>query len=154
MLNRELLRSYYFALENIRKLFPAMADQKWDKHEDTISVWYKELVALDCNDWELTQVMGRVLYHLFACDCTVIPTAEEQFKESVDKLDIVSEEHRQLLADSIAHEVKKGGYDWFSKFAGTRYLDTFAHLYQHLLAVRRGLPTTYCPFKVQKNVAH
>ncbi len=124
-----------------------MAERKWDRHEETIALWYKYLHEEDCNDWEITQVFGRIILHLFSCDCTVIPTEKERFNESLSLLDTVPEKDKEILARSIADEMKTGTYDWFAKFAGTRYLDTYAHIHGHLLAVRRGLPPAYCPFK-------
>lgn len=153
MLNKELLRGYYFALEEIKKLFPAMADKKWDRHEETIDAWYNTLNEYGCNDWELSQIIGRVIYHLFSCDCTIIPTADKRYNDSLKTIDIVPDEFKETLANSIAQEVKADTYDWFTKYAGERYLDTIAHLLNHLDSVRRGNPPTFCPFKDKKRVA-
>ena len=147
MLDKDLLRRYYFAIEDIKKLFPAMAEHEWERHEETLALWYDHLVELDCNDWELTQVIGRIILHLFSCDCGTIPKPEEWYRESLETLDRIPEQHKEAVANSIAEELKSGREEWFKKFAGTKYLETYASMHHHLIAVRRGLPPTFCPFK-------
>jgi hypothetical protein len=143
-MDKNIFMDYCRILEVIQKDFPAFKVIGSKYKEETLDLWFDLLSEENITNFEFNSVFGRIIYHMFNCNCQIIPESGEVFDKSVKLME--TSNNREDIVNAIITDIKYGTHEWYDEYAGSKTYIVYAFFYQHLKALRENRDIEYCPF--------